>query len=496
MIRPPNLYAKLFVVTLCFSLLLGLGSAGWCVEPPQYLGLTILHTNDIHGHIFPLSSYDAHYDSNDIVSLKNVGGAARQAALIRRTKNESTYPVLVMSAGDVFARGPIADLKGEPDFEIMNLIPYDILTLGNNEFKGDEGIAAQKVLSDRISQARFPVISANVFHKSSGKEIVAPYKIFDIHGVKIGVFGLTAPRVSGYSQAEGLEIRDPIDVAKTIVAELRKKADFVIALTHIGYDYGPFAACDLTLAEEVPDIDLIVGGDSHTWLRQPTLIAPSDSCGSGLYICGTVVAHAGEWGISVGRLDLRIRRAGERRYRLMSYSSKIMDVDAGEAPAKDVEQAIDRYTKPMRKELARLKDGVDKSSIGAWLAQCLREAAGTQLAIVSSDAVEDGLDAGPVDELDLRRMCPWQHTGVLKTTLTVAQIRNVIAEKQPFVAGARIVDDCLHVGDDIAGDTASYTVALGDVYWLESSSIKDAKTQSTGMTIGGAAIKYLNTSNH
>ncbi len=478
-------------ILVCLLLLFSLGSASWSADPPQYLGLTILHTNDIHGHLFPLTAYDVKYDATDVEHLTDVGGAARRATLIRRIKQASPDPVLVMDAGDVWTRGPIGGLKGEADIEVMNAIGYDVMTLGNNEFKGAEGIAAQQVLFDRIKQAKFPVLSANVFRKSTGKEIVEPYKIFNLQGVKIGVFGLTAPRVGGYRSAEGLEVRNPIGAAKAVVAELRQKADFIIALTHIGYATDPFA-CDLMLAAAVPGIDVIVGGDSHTWLREPTVVAPPQgSTESASYVRGTIVTQVGEWGVRIGRLDLRLRRAEDNRYRVMSYTAKMIDVTSAEAPAKDIEQIIDRHTKSMRKELARLDKAVSKAEMGQYLAQCIRVVSGTQIGLVSSDAIEDGLRAGAVTELDLRRMCPWQDTDVLKTILTGKQLRDVIAQRHPFLAGAKTVDGVLYVGDARAADDASYTVALGDVYWLADSSVKEAKTQSAGMTLGSAVVSYL-----
>lgn len=486
MTRLQDCSRRLFPIALCLSLLLSLSSACWSVELPQYLGLTILHTNDIHGHLFPLSSYDVHYDASDVTHLNDVGGAARQATLIRRIRSTSPYPVLVMSAGDVFTRGPIADLDGVPDFDVMNTIPYDVMTLGNNEFEGGDGMPGQKILFDRIKQAHFPVLSANVFFASDGKTIVAPYKIFDIFGVRIGVFGLTAPRVAGYSTAKGLEVRDPIAVAKQIVSELREKADFVIALTHIGYDYGPYP-CDLTLAAEVPGIDLIIGGDSHTWLRQPTLVPSSTSTQPGLYISGTIVSQAGEWGVRVGQMDLRLRRASGHRYRVMSYSEKMIDVDASNAPAKDVEQVIDRYTKSMHKELARVSKGISKHEMGNLLAQCLREAAGTQVGIAFDDCIEDGLEAGIVDSLALRRAIVNQKATATKATVTGKQLQDFVSQQRPSLAGAKLSDGVLYIGDQKVVDTQSYTVA----WYYHSSPFGAAKLDRTDLTVGDAVVKYL-----
>ena len=481
---------KLRGIILCFLLLHTLVSAAWGTELPRYMGLTILHTNDIHGHLFTLDYYDNDFDGANI-HLQDVGGAARQATLIRQLKTTSPYPVLVMSAGDVFTRGPISFLHGTPDFDVMNAVPYDVMTLGNNEFEGGEGAAGQRVLFDRIKQARFPVVSANVFYKSSGKTIVPPYKIFDINGVKIGVLGLTAPRVASYSTAEGLDVSDPIAVAKTIVAELQQKADFIIALTHIGYDSGK-KACDLQLAEQVPGIDVIIGGDSHTWLRQPTLVREGKDSDSAFYVGGTIVNQAGESGVAVDRIDLRLRRAEGHRYRVMSYSAKIINVDSTAAPADDVIALLGRYTKSLQNVVGRLSKDVSKAEMGDWLARCLQETAGTQIGMAFKVTIEGGLKAGPVDSLALRRMFPFKKE-LLKATATGKQLKDFIAAWKtaawnPFLSGARMLNGELYIGDEKAVETQSYTVAVEDFWGIRRSG---AELAPTDLTIWDAITKYL-----
>ncbi|MHB9035051.1 MAG: bifunctional metallophosphatase/5'-nucleotidase [Armatimonadota bacterium] len=325
MLSPRN--SMKWLTLLCVIASVCISHAAFAVDQPQSLVLTILYTNDVHGDLLPFD-YAALGKSET-----NVGGAARRATLIRKIKCEAKNPVLVMDAGDVFARGPMQDLEGEPDFAVMNAVPYDILTLGNNEFKGDQhtgkaGPRGLEILRERLNQAKFAVISANVIDNATGKTLVAPYHVFEKGGVRIGVFGLTAPRTATYPQAIALTFSDPVLTAKKMVAQLKDKCDFIIALTHIGYPL------DIMLASSVPGIQVIIGGDSHTWLFQPTKIG------------GAIICQDGEWGKTLGRLDVSLCRAEDGHYSVSKYEGKLIDIDSSIAPAKDIEEIIRRYVKP------------------------------------------------------------------------------------------------------------------------------------------------------
>lgn len=285
---------------------------GQATGEPKALEITILHTNDIHGHLQPFS-YDKHGKPE-----KDVGGAARRAALIRRIRKEAGHPVIVMDAGDLFARGK---MNGKLDFDVLNAIPYDIMTLGNNEFKGADGRKGLDILMARIKQARFPIVCANVFERATEKPLISPYRIIKAGGIRIGVIGLTAPRVGTYPQAKTLLIPDPIETAKLFVPELRAQCDFVIALTHIGYPL------DIQLAATVPGIDVIIGGDSHTWIPKPTVVKQ------------TIICQAGEWGVCLGRLDLKLKPEG-KRYVVASHAGKLIKIDSRITPARDIEQIL------------------------------------------------------------------------------------------------------------------------------------------------------------
>lgn len=315
------------IITLCSFTGIAYG------KPASEPGLTILHTNDVHGMLVPFD-YTA-LGKNE----KDVGGTARRVALIRKLKKESVKPTIVMDAGDVFVRGPMEKLEGVPDFDVMNSVPYDVITLGNNEFKGDQYTGkpspeGMKILERRMKQAHFPILCANVFYKDTGKPIALPYIIVQKEQMKIGIFGVTAPKIAGYAQTVALDVKDPIIIAKQIVAELEPKCNFIIALTHIGYDL------DLQLAREIPSIDAIIGGDSHTWLPIPVPVKALNPVGPKWWVGGPIVCQDGEWGKCLGRLDLAVRKDNTGQYLVTRYQAKLINVDASIKPAGDVENII------------------------------------------------------------------------------------------------------------------------------------------------------------
>lgn len=466
-------YTRIIFFSVCILAALCLSGIGICADQPAFLQLTVLHTNDIHGHLFPFD-----YDNGSGLKT-DVGGAARRATLTRQMKAECPNPVLVMDAGDVFTRGPIADLHGEPDFEVMNAIPYDIMTLGNNEFKATSKIDSQQILLDRIKQARFPVVSANVYFKADNRRMVPPYKIFNFKGVRVGIFGLTAPRVAYYEQAKGLDVKDPITAAKEILPELREKCDFVIALTHIGYP------ADLQLAEAVPDIDVIIGGDSHTWLFQPTTMKSSTRK------YGTIICQDGEWGRCIGRLDLSLKLAEDHTYRVENYSDKLVEVNPSITPARDIDAILQRATKPYLRKIGKLDKTISKQQAPAWVAECIRKTSGAQVGFEPAEAIENGFKAGNVTELDIKRMFPFINP-LLKLTVNGKQLKSLVAAKPDAgLAGAEIRDGKLYIENKEIGNDDTITLAIENFYAGSFKEVAGAKSEPVEKTTRDAVAEYL-----
>lgn len=223
------------------------------------LDFTLIHTNDHHGNPF---SY--------ILRDMEIAGLAERSHIIKELlKNTSNF--LILDAGDINTGKPESMLfDAKPDLIAYNLIGYHAMAIGNHEFyRGLERLEKQK------QWANFPFLSANILY-SENNSVGVPYIIKTLdNGLRIGIIGLTTTTIkrSVPNVAEKLIILDEVETAKKLVPEIKKKADIVIALTHLGIypeyhtDYG-----SLRLANEVPEIDLIVDGHSHTEMNEAIII--------------------------------------------------------------------------------------------------------------------------------------------------------------------------------------------------------------------------------
>ena len=301
--------------------------------------LTILHTNDIHGQLVPFD-YTFNNPSNPPKQMKvepnNIGGAARRATYINNVRKFTDHTVLLLDAGDTFTRGPLESLEGEPEFEIMNALKYDVLTLGNNEFKADQYTGnftpkAVDILNERIKEADFPVIAGNVYDKITGKRVYTPYIFKNIEGMRLAIIGVTAYRVKDYPQAANLNITDPVAEIGKILDEIKGKYDFVILLSHAG------VIDDFSIAGKYQDLDLIIGGDSHTWIYKPVLTWNNKS--------GMLSTQAGELGVAVGRIDLVIEKQSDNRYIISKYAGELVPITDKYPEDGNIKNIVDKYYK-------------------------------------------------------------------------------------------------------------------------------------------------------
>lgn len=251
--------------------------------------ITILHTNDVHSHIDPFPATDARNP--------NMAGVARRATIIEQIRAE-TGNVLLLDAGDVFQGTPYFNYYGgELEFKLMSMMKYDLCTLGNHDFdNGMDGFYSQKHHAD------FDFVSANYDFKNTILDgIIKPYKIFNKNGIKVGVFGLGVELYGLVDKRLYKETvyNNPIEISQQMTAILKaKKCDLIICLSHIGYQYknDPDKISDLKLAAATKDIDLIIGGHTHTFLDKPTIVKNLDGK-------NVLVNQVGCYGINVGRID-------------------------------------------------------------------------------------------------------------------------------------------------------------------------------------------------
>ena len=266
----------------------GMSLSSFATAPKRHL--TVLHTNDVHSHIDPFPMTDPRNP--------NMGGVARRAALIESIRMENPN-VLLLDAGDIFQGTPYFNYYGgEIEFKLMSMMKYDAATLGNHDFdNGIEGFYAQ------LPHANFEFVSANYdFSKTDLAGLVKPYKIFNKGGIKVGVFGLgieLAGLVDPMMYKETVYL-DPLEVSHDVVKQLKEieKCDVVIALSHLGYKYNNDTQkiSDVMLAALTKDIDLIIGGHTHTFLKKPTIL--ENAAGKEV-----LVNQTGCFGLNLGRID-------------------------------------------------------------------------------------------------------------------------------------------------------------------------------------------------
>ena len=276
--------------TAASTALIGLGFSLESFNSPDIKKLTILHTNDVHSHIDPFPATDPRNP--------NMGGVARRAALIESIRKENSN-VLLLDAGDIFQGTPYFNYYGgELEFKLMSMMKYDASTIGNHDFdNGIDGLYAQ------LPHASFDFISSNYDFKNTVMNgHVHPYKIFIKEGIKVGVFGLGI-ELAGLVDKKGYKetiYNDPVEVAQDMTRLLKKeqKCDLIICLSHLGYKYRdePEKISDIKLATLTKDIDLIIGGHTHTFLDKPTVVKNLEGN-------QVLVNQVGCYGINLGKID-------------------------------------------------------------------------------------------------------------------------------------------------------------------------------------------------
>lgn len=371
-----------------------------CVGRAENLKISIYHTNDIHGWIMPRAA------AHDEEPKRQIGGAAALASLIKKDHG----PKLIVDAGDWFQGTPEGTLsKGQSLADVFNAVGYDAVAVGNHDY--DFGEARLKAL---VKELKMPALSANIYRQSDGRRVdyLRPWIIKEVAGVKIGLFGLLTSRMPTLSFAEsiaGLKFRREVDEAKDAVKALREQgATVIIALTHVGFEspiLGPFEG-DQTLAAEVPGIDLIVGGHTHTALKEPVRDATY----------GTLIVQTGTMLSAAGKVVLEI---DPRTKKVVWSHGELIDLwinKIGEDPAvaavvlrhqESVGRAYDAVIATAAAALWRNREG--ESALGDWMTDCLREWSHADIAVQNGGGIRADMAAGPVTLREIFDIMPFDN---------------------------------------------------------------------------------------
>lgn len=412
---------------------------GVILYPTLLLGeeklLTILHTNDLHSHLLGLSP-NIDYTPLRTRDDSTLGGWSRIAAVIKSEKTKRTNPTLVLDTGD-FLMGSLFHMVAREEgleLRLMKEMGYDVVTLGNHEFDlMPRGLA--RILTSASQKGGMPevVFSSAIFSKENseddtleevfGRGLVKPYIIKEIQGIRVGLFGILGKDAAEVSPfARPVKFRDPIDTSREMVKILREKekVDIVICLSHSGIRKKKSLSEDDRLVREVPGIDIIVSGHTHTMLKDPLIVDK------------TIIVQSGAHGKYVGILDVAYQKGGVKLkgYRLVDIDDTIK---GDEGIQKRIESHIGLVNEKILKEvhlsfyqvLAKtdfdMKLLEDESNLGNLIADSIRWAANrvdydkenpitkVVIAIESNGAIREDLLRGKTGNIavcDLFRTIP------------------------------------------------------------------------------------------
>lgn len=313
-------------------------------EQPNLVGqdirLTFIHTSDIHSRLFPYQFIPNRFDQDDGLLPANgpFGGVARMATIaknIRKTANRSLW----LDSGDCFQGAPVFNMfKGEAEMRALSLAGMDGAVIGNHEFD----LGSQNLFEQIDSWAQYPMLAANYLFEDppnpeqrSLKDVVAPYQIYDVEGVKVGVIGMAnwGSMTGIFEGGNSLGLR-PLDdkvALEKYVRLLRPVVDVLVVVSHLGLDEDENLTSndvdDPNAQLPLQGVDLILGGHLHI-VTDPPKIIPNDENGN-----STIVVHSGAFAKYVGRLDVTVRIGEDnndpkRRSRITAYGYDNVPVDS------------------------------------------------------------------------------------------------------------------------------------------------------------------------
>jgi 5'-nucleotidase/UDP-sugar diphosphatase len=379
--------------------------------------LTILHTNDIHGHLESWLGWEG--DLKD----KTVGGLDRLAAQIEKVRGEMMpNNVLLLDAGDTIGdTGVAAETEGRAVVETMNAMRFDAMVVGNHE----PDFTHAKLL-ERIREAKFPILAANIADKTVDKLFTKPYVIKTIGGVRVGILGLAYPNTpltSAKKNVENLIFRDSVETAREFVPILRREgAEIIVALTHLGLNG------DKRLAEEIAGIDVIVGGHSHNRMTEA------------LRVRGTLIVQAGAHGSDLGRLDLTVENGRVTAFKRTLIP--ITKVESDKTVAAVVEKQIAPHKAKLNEKIGETSSLIIRaqtiaggepekrdaeSPADSLFADAIRETTKTEIAFLPGLGYGVAIQKGVITANELRNLIP-HDAAVFTMKLTGTQIREVLEQ--------------------------------------------------------------------
>jgi 5'-nucleotidase/UDP-sugar diphosphatase len=418
--------------------------------------LTIFHTNDTHSGLFarPADWRDDGRAVGGVVAL------AHYLAIERRTSAAD----LLVDAGDFMTGNPVCNLRedgvpGAAVARLLNALDYDAGLVGNHEF--DIGFADLKLLLPRFEH---PVLAADIVDLDGKPVFRADPVVLERGGVRVGIMGVSCgemTEVVAPSRFAGLVMAPQEPLLRRQAASLDPQTDLLVVLSHNGLDEDRKLATALAGS----GIDVIVGGHSHTRMRQPELVG------------GILIVQAGSAMTNLGRLDLRVEDD-----RVVGYEGRLVSLWADSLATggdlKDLTALAAGYQEQVQREYGRelgklavdLRRGRGESELGDWLADVLREAAGADVGLINSGGIRRDLPAGTLTRLHIHEVLPFANSLV-----TVAMTGRELAAFADWNAAGQVGGD--HGILQVSG--LSYAIVTGE---------GNAPARAAEVTIGGRPL--------
>ncbi len=477
-------------IVLVLVLLLSISLPLWAAE------IIILHTNDVHSRV------ESHLPEG---AQEEQGGRVRLATLVDEIRAMyGAEKVLLLDAGDSIHGTNIDNLFGGlPSIEIMGAMGYDAFTPGNHEFN-----YGQEVLAQRIADAAFPTLAANVAYEDGSLFGGYSALIKEVNGVKVGIIGLVAqetPIVTHPKNVEGLRFHDPIAIAKQVAKKVRPQVDLLVALTHIGFDK------DQELAQAVPELDVIVGGHSHTKLD------------TAVEVNGVLIVQTHEYANNLGFLHL-IVEDGE----IVKHDGFLLPVTPDVKKHAGVQAIIDRWDAQMQQRLGQVVGSssiswngerehvrTGETNLGNLVADIIRKTADAEIALTNGGGIRASIHPGDIKVADIYSVLPFDNTLVVVELMGMdiidalehsvrlwpaqnggfLQVSGLSFEVVPdALPGGRVIN--VKVGDTAIAAGRYYTVATNDFLAAGGDGYETLKNSvlvaDTGIMFRDVVVDYFN----
>lgn len=408
-------------------------------EKDQWLTLTVLHTNDMHGNIV---SHKVSPEESGHQKTLTTGGQADMGTIIERERNSASDKgenFLLLDAGDMAMGTSLSGMfEGKPMMEIMNKHGYDAAALGNHDF--DWGLNG---LQDMKKEANFPFLSSNILDQS-GKPLpnIQPFIIKEIPGMKVGIVGVTTKdvtKVATTDEVKNLQILDQIEVLKRTIPEMKKQgAQLIIVLSHSGLKM------DKEIAKKVKGINLLIGGHSHDNLNVP------------LRIRNTMVVQAGHAATDIGKVQItwnpKKKTIVKMKGRLITNNADRIRND------KQTTSIINYYQKrhstrmntkigKTNEDLIHLKEEGGETQLGNLVTDMMRKEVGAEIGMINSGSIRTNIKQGSITNGEIYNMIPFP-SKIAKMRMTGKDLKTLLEQsagreknKVLQISGLRVVYD-------------------------------------------------------